>query len=88
MHFQWPLCWVRPRAGPGPAGLGRGHASSRPQDREVQPKYSSKGPFLFLFFNLELCDRAGSCRGDGNIFKALFSCPNNPNAAEMCLTHA
>lgn len=30
---------------------------------------------------------AGSCRDDGDVFKALFSCPDNPSAAEVS-THA
>lgn len=88
-----PSCWPGRRKHPphalsvasvlGPA-LGlvllcspRGGATRLPVSRtEVQPKYSSKGQSSFSF-HLELCDGAGSCR------EALFSCPNNPSAAEV-----
>lgn len=60
-----------------------GGATRLPVSRtEVQPKYSSKGQSSFSF-HLELCDWAGRCREDGNIFKALFSCPNSPSCRSV-----
>lgn len=61
----------------------RGGATHLPVSRtEVQPKYSSKGQSSFSF-HLELCDGAGRCREDRDIFKALFSCPNNPSCRSV-----